>query len=680
MSTISAGLVKVENLSVTGASAGAVDATNFKFTNLDVSGGLTAASISTNGNIHAGTLDLSGGLIAASILTNGNINTRTLDVSGNLTASGTATLGSIYIDGYPDLVATTSNTLNQIDYMLKTDVPNRKINFFGIKDYSGNTQSSCVTFGVTNATLNGYAANIGPVVNIGNSLALKGAVGGSNLTSIELGNGYSLTNYYGSLRFYDMDSNVLQKLVHVGTPVPYPNNMLTTTPHVEVLTDSSSNWTRLSGGQKYEFVNYDDNNKGIRIYSDTLAGRLIQPSVRGWYEQGELINNFVNTWLGSTKTYGDCIVQYEARIFYPNKDDPGYTRYLNGGVIPHAWTVARPRTGLDLSGNSRVVYIDNTHGLQVELNLPNGLIDNAFMEGTPFGRATMCTDQYISNDELIDIIAYQNVKDTSGGWTKFMVEKNGWKHKVWIYDHREGPNQGWRQTESYLENVQNDNNVARKTGKIAIQGHTSTAFQPWADTSGGWTEYRNVYVKPLDSFIYFDSSSQNMANYSVSATPSSDYSKRLIDYNVTGILKWISDGSGWDPRTRLGVGNTGNIGGDLSGGNALLGLNMSEFADCSGKIVLISNGLNSINDKVQRAYQANAVGCIIYNTQTVSSLAAETSFATNYNRGVKLPVIVTTYANASSIISRLALGEVINVNLDLAFYCVSKFDTLTPLS
>ena len=43
MSSISAGLVNVENLTVTGLGAGAIKATNLQFTNLDVSGNLTTA-------------------------------------------------------------------------------------------------------------------------------------------------------------------------------------------------------------------------------------------------------------------------------------------------------------------------------------------------------------------------------------------------------------------------------------------------------------------------------------------------------------------------------------------------------------------------------------------------------------------------------------------------------------
>lgn len=82
MSKISAGLIKTTNLTVTGLGSGAVTATNFQFTNLDLSGNLSVTGASTLGSVAAlGALDVSG-----------NTTLKTTSVSGTLGVTGATTL------------------------------------------------------------------------------------------------------------------------------------------------------------------------------------------------------------------------------------------------------------------------------------------------------------------------------------------------------------------------------------------------------------------------------------------------------------------------------------------------------------------------------------------------------------------------------------------------------------
>ena len=104
MSTISAGLLKVTNLTANGAS-GALEATNATVTNL------TATNVSAN-NLGFVNLDVSGNLNVKGATTLRDVNNLgTMDVSGNMNVRGVTTLKNVSISGILGATSGVTSTL-----------------------------------------------------------------------------------------------------------------------------------------------------------------------------------------------------------------------------------------------------------------------------------------------------------------------------------------------------------------------------------------------------------------------------------------------------------------------------------------------------------------------------------------------------------------------------------------
>jgi len=596
----------------------------------------------------------------------------TIDVSGNIVAKGNTFTTGVYPFAFNGTGAT-NPYYNQYaaiptnGIVLSTGTNNSAaLSVFPCTDASNNTFSAA--FGVNTVSQPGsstyqpydipygtFDSALNTIVNVGSSFYVASTNAGQVITKtpspsfssslgptvVYLGRGYTLSvTNTGRLQVQDGNGRICKAALDTSSNEYQSYSPVTEPPFADLtpgvngavnIVDASLNgWSYLSGTQQVVYE-APDSSAGNLYGGYKILGNNDIPT-HPIYANGSVsyANNYVNTWFGTSNTYGDMMLQFRARVV----PDTSSWSYDNGGVIPHAWTVPRKIPLLDNSGNTVPTYINCTTGVQVEVAYPSQSDDLEFNESPPYSKGTIVSSGQFLNTEQMKALVGDH-----GEWVNYKVMCLGYTQKVWI---------NGVQTGAYYEDIQNNTAVARNTGKIAIQGHITRS-----GNLGDYTEYQNIVVRPLSLPKFtVDSSSYTL-------TIASKNSLYYYDYRfVNGGIQWLNDGSG----------------------NALTGIDSADFTThgqtWTGKIALIiCNTSRDPSDsstqppfnttKCTNAYNAGCVGVIIYNYNYPGLINYYTGQPANYNGNESLslknttcisqiPVGSITWNSAQSIITYLS--------------------------
>jgi hypothetical protein len=598
-----------------------------------------------------------------------------IDQSGSLFI-GNHTVGTVNVTAYPQNTVRIDQTNRQVSLFTMTD-SSLNTNFnpgFTFKSGTGGAPLSMTvgnTFSVS-GTMSGFNTTTYSYVNDGISYGARLA---SGPTSVYLGRGFqlSVTNS-GKLCVLDGDGMICKgtpdssgNILQLYTPVIEPafNDLVPDGSNVLNIVDPSFNttgsWSRLSGTEQMIYVPPDDSGNVYGGYnvlgSDDVKVDLSGNTVPLQWQPGsaDYADYYLNTWWGTNATYDDVQIQYQARIIYD-----GSGGYTNGGLIPHAWSsTIFPRNLLDSSGNTKTVYPPLTFGIQAENAYPSYSNDLEFHETGGWNRGAI-----IANGQYFNVNQMNALCGSSGEWVNFKVQCIGWSMKVWINDVL---------VSKYYEDVTNNNNIARKSGKIAIQQHFWTS-----GNQSGVAQYRNILVKPITR--YFKINNVNTVYNIIAQNIHYNYAPFTV---TDATVKWLCDSSN----------------------NPLFGQNLSDFtndgsggASWVGKVVIVqaipfAYGGILPNQYTRIATNAKAVGCVgIINYQcspaeyigtysgTTSKLTAATGNETLFNfisQGnvpviTEIPYIGMTYNNANPIINNIKA----NIPVTTSFF---NYFSTTPI-
>jgi hypothetical protein len=447
----------------------------------------------------------------------GLLNVETLNVTGTQTGAVTATSVNVTNLAATNVSATNIGLTNNLSLTGSLSVGGGKM----VVDVSGNVVvagaltvggNSVISTKVVDTFNQGF--NIGPsttTTKIGGNIVIKDEKYASVMTSgfdnqkliseIAIGRGSRMRVTSASkFQICDSDNNIVISS-ELGSEEPFANLVIGQSDVVDLMANGKNDWEYVSGSHE---VVYNSVNKSFRIMGNEYWNSIIEFSPTPDYGVKNL-----NTWFGTKKDYGNFQLQMDVQINAATISDAN----VNGGIIPHCWAV--PIDGGYITPTGTFAYTPGLVegvGIQCEVGInpsTNGTEYDEGWSGFPYpiqykrGGVNYDNEQFMTKAEANSLFPAYNVMH-------YKIECRDWVIKCWI---------NGKMVSKYYENIQDNEAVARKIGKIALQGHISS--NSLKRNTGGYVEYSNILVKEIDS---------SGSNIAVRPAP-------VSTINITGNLK-----------------------------------------------------------------------------------------------------------------------------------------------
>ncbi len=335
------------------------------------------------------------------------------------------------------------------------------------------------------------------------------------INELTLGRGHHVRVTDASkLQMIDQDNNVVFSS-QLGSEPAFPDLVYGAPGVVDLMANGKSGWDYVGGAHQVDFI-VDGNNKSFRILgNDNTADWVFGAPI------ADVTPEHLNTWFGTNAEYGNFQLQMDVKLH-------NVSGYTNGGIIPRAWQKDATVTYRDLQGNMHTkTGLHHCTGIQCEVSTDvfangqeydEGWAGNKYIVQNNRANLSLASGQFITPEQAAILCP------TDQFWT-YKIECRDWVIKSWIED---------TMVSKYYEDVQDNDAVARKVGKIAVQGHVSFGG---VGNTGSYLEYRNIRMKPLtdESTATPVSHVKMNADVEISGNLKNKYKGRSYDCDIAGI-------------------------------------------------------------------------------------------------------------------------------------------------